>query len=181
MRSPGRGAARVARGSLLALCCTLLALSGHVLGGGQVSVVVPMLAVAGPVGAAFVVWADRQPGPGQLAAQVAGAQVAFHVAFSFCGGTGLPEHATRGVAAMVGGHVVAGLLMTWVLSRGDAALWCLYRALSGVLRLRVARLPHLGHSSRGLASPTAWPEQRGSGLVLAAAHPRRGPPRALTA
>src|SRR3954451_5261239 len=101
MRSPGLGAARVARGSLLALCCTLLALSGHVLGGGQVSAVVPMLALggpvggafavvqmlaaAGPVGAALVVWAARQRGPAQLAGAVAGAQVAFHIAFSFCG------------------------------------------------------------------------------------------------
>src|SRR3954453_14415641 len=116
MRPPGRGGAGGARGSLLALCCTVLALSGHVLGGGQVSAVVPMLAVAGPVGAAFVVWADRQRGPAQLAAAAAGSQVAFHVAFSLCGGTGLPGHATRGVVAMVAGHLVAGLVMTWVLA-----------------------------------------------------------------
>ena len=171
----------MARGSLLALCCTLLALSGHVLGGGQVSAVVPMLAVAGPVAAAFVVWADRQRGPAQLAAAAAGSQVAFHVTFSFCGGTGLPEHATRGAAAMVGGHVVAGLLMTWVLSRGDAALWRLYRALSGLLRVRVSRVPLVADRSGGPTSPAVWPQQRGTGLVLAAAHPRRGPPRALAA
>jgi len=159
----------------------VLALSGHVLGGGQVSAVVPMLAVAGPVGAAFVVWADRQRGLAQLAGAVAGAQVAFHVAFSFCGGSGVPEHATRGVVEMVGGHVVAGLLMTWLLSWADAALWTLYRALSGVLRLRVPRLPLSTGSSRRPALPTAWLERRRYGLVLAATHPRRGPPQALAA
>src|SRR5690349_19623277 len=129
MRSPGRGAARVARGSLLALCCTLLALSGHVLGGGHVTAVVPMVAVAGPIGAAFVIWADRQRGPLQLAAATAGSQVAFHVMFSLCGGTGLAAHPTRDTVAMVAGHLVAGLLATWVLARGEAAVWALYRVL----------------------------------------------------
>ena len=181
MRSPGRGAARVARGSLLALCCTVLALSGHVLGGGHVTAVLPMVAVAGPLGAAFVVWADRQRGPAEIAAAAAVSQVAFHVTFSLCGGTGLPGHATAADVGMVAGHLVAGVLITWLLSTGEAALWALYRALSGVLQVRVVRLPVLAHRSSGPPAEAAWPRRCGAGLVLAAAYPRRGPPRALAA
>jgi hypothetical protein len=180
MRSPGQGAARVARGTLLALCCTVLALSGHVLGGGEVVAVLPMLVVAGPLAAAFVVWADRERRPAELAAAGAGSQVAFHLVFSLCGGTGLPSAVTPAAVQMAAGHVVAGVVMTWVLARGEAALWRLHRALSRVLRLRVVRLPVV-ESGPSRPPQAAWPQERGTGLVLAAAHQRRGPPRALAA
>jgi hypothetical protein len=171
----------VARGALLALCCTALALSGHVLGGGQVVAVLPMLAVAGPIGAAFVVWADRQRDPLELAAAAAGSQVAFHVVFSLCGGTGLPGHATRAGVEMAAGHLVAGVAMTWVLSRGEAALWGLYRALSGVVRLWFLPQPVVASRSSRPPAEAVSPQGCGAGLVLAAAHPRRGPPRSLAA
>jgi hypothetical protein len=180
MRSPGKGAARVVRGSLLALCCTLLALSGHVLGGGRVVEVLPMVAVAGPLGAAFVVWADRQRGPVQLAAAAAGSQVAFHLVFWLCAGAGLPGHATAGDLEMVAGHLAAGAAMTWVLSRGERALWALYRVLSTVLSRSVVRLPVVAHRSAAPAE-AAWPHGCGAGLAFAAAHSRRGPPRVSAA
>src|SRR4051794_37767740 len=155
MSSPGWGAARVVRGSLLALCCTLLALSGHVLGGGRAVEVLPMVAVAGPLGAAFVVWADRQRGPVELAVAAAGSQVAFHLVFALCGGTGLPGHATTGNLEMVAGHLAAGLAMTWVLSRGERALWALYGALSTVLTLWAVWLPVPAGRS-GPSTEAAW-------------------------
>src|SRR3954452_8203770 len=123
MRSPGRGAERGVRGSLLALCGPLLARSGHVLGGGRAVEVLPMVAVAGPLGAAFVVWADRQRGPVELAVAAPGAQVAFHLVFSLCEGPGLPGHATTGNLEMLAGHLAPALAMPWVLPRGERALW----------------------------------------------------------
>ena len=79
------------RASALALCCTLLALSGHVVGGGRVTAVLPLVAVSAPLAAAFVVWADRQRGLLEIAGAAAASQVPFHAVFLLCGADGPPH------------------------------------------------------------------------------------------
>jgi hypothetical protein len=175
--SPAQGAVRVLRGCALAVCCTLLALSGHVLGGGSVASVLAMLVVAAPLGAAFVVWADRQRGPVQLAAAAVGSQAAFHAVFTLCGGTAL--HHAPVATEMAAGHVAAAVVAAWVLARGEAALWGLYRALSAV----VLSVPGPTAVVQRLVPgrPDGVPVVTDAGVVIAGTHPRRGPPRALAA
>jgi hypothetical protein len=177
--SPGQGAVRVLRGSALATCCTLLALSGHVLGGGSVGSVLAMLVVAAPLGGAFVVWADRQRGPVELAAAGLVAQLAFHLVFALCGGGGVASHEPAAASWMVAGHVVAAAVAAWLLSSGEAALWGLYRALTGVVVRRVVRrqVPVRVAAVRHLVD--AVPVVTAEGPEAARANPRRGPPRAL--
>jgi hypothetical protein len=175
--SPGQGAVRVLRGSALAACCTLLALSGHVLGGGSVGSVLAMLVVAAPLGGAFVVWADRQRGPVELAAAGLVSQLAFHLVFALCGGA--TSHGRPDAGWMVAGHVLAAVVAAWLLSGGERALWGLYRALTGVV---VRRVVPRSVSVRGTGAShlfDAAPAVRAAGAEVARAHPRRGPPQAL--
>jgi hypothetical protein len=77
---------------------------------------------------------------------------------------------------MVLGHALAAALMAWVLCRGEAALWGLYRRLRQVLVrcLTVASVvPERRPWSTGAADE---PHRAGAGLMLATAHSRRGPP-----
>jgi hypothetical protein len=177
--TPGRGSVRVLRGSVLALSCAALSLSGHVVGGGRVTVVLPLLVVAGPLAAAFVVWADRQRSLVEIGAAALGSQLAFNAVFELCGASGGPPHPASWGARMVAGHVLGAAVLSWVLARGEAALWSLYRAVQG-LRLRwahVAPPPVDGvRTTRAGVVPPA-PGRCGAGLVLASAHGRRGPPR----
>jgi hypothetical protein len=173
--SPGQGAVRVLRGSVLAACCTLLALCGHVLGGGSVSSVLAMLVVAAPLGAAFVIWADRERGPVQMAVAGLGSQVAFHLVFALCAG---PGHQEASGLWMLTGHLLAAAVVARLLSGGEAALWSLYRALRAVVvRWVIARPGAVRVPTAARLVDVGLPARRE--LVLARAHPRRGPPRAL--
>lgn len=181
MTTPGRGSVRVLRGSVLALCCAALSLSGHVAGGGRVTAALPLLVVAAPLAAAFVVWADRQRSLLEIGAAALGSQVAFLLVFQLCGASHGPPHSAGWNARMVAGHVVAATLLSWVLARGEAALWSLYRAVQDVRWLGMAPLPLVGiRTTRPGLVPTA-PVRCGAGLVLASAHGRRGPPRVRAA
>ena len=163
------------RGSALAACCTLLALCGHVLGGGSVSSVLAMLVVAAPLGAAFVIWADRERGPVEMAVAGLGSQAAFHVVFSLCSG---PGHQDANGLWMLTGHLVAAVVVARLLAGGEAALWALYRALSTVVVRWLTGRPVVGHvPAAAPLAEAALPVRRE--LVVARAHPRRGPPRAL--
>jgi hypothetical protein len=179
--TPGRGSVRVLRGSVLALCCAALSLSGHVIGGGRVTAVLPLLVVAGPLAAAFVVWADRQRSLLEIGAAALGSQVAFHAVFELCGASDGPPHPTSWDARMVAGHVLGAALLSWVLARGEAALWSLYRAAQGLRWVHVAPLPVVGVRTTRAGLVPATPEGGGAGLVLASAHGRRGPPRGRAA
>jgi hypothetical protein len=111
----------------MALSCVLLALAGHVLGGGSATPVLPILVVGAPLGGAFVVWADRQRGIRELACAALGSQLAFHAVFLLCDDVGAMARSSTWGVHMVLGHGFAALGMVWVLSRGEAALWNLYR------------------------------------------------------
>ena len=176
--NPGRGSVRVLRGSALALCCAVLALSGHVVGGGTSSPVLPLVVVAGPLAAAFVVWADRQRSLLEIGVAALGAQVAFHAVFELCGASGGPAHPATWTGRMVAGHVLGAAVMSWMLSRGEAALWSLYRSVLGVVSVYLVQLPVVGDRTSGTGLTPVVPGRCGAGLVLASAHGRRGPPRA---
>jgi hypothetical protein len=178
MTNPGRGGVRAARGLLLALACALLALAGHVAGGGTATSVAPLLLVGGPLAGAFVVWADRQRGFGGLLLAAAGSQLPFHVVFSMCAGAGLPRHSSTVSAAMVAGHLVAAAAMAWTLALGEASLWALYRALRGLAPGLLFLASPVVDVRPLPAGPSAEGPRRlaAAGLVLAAANHRRGPP-----
>jgi hypothetical protein len=174
--SPGRGVARAVRGCVLALCCVLLALTGHVLGGGSATSVLPLLMVGGPLAGAFAVWADRQRRTGEMIAAALGSQVALHVVFLLCGGARTLSLASNWDVGMMLGHLVAACAMAWALSSGEAALWTLSRVLQGVALVRVVRLPAVDPRARCRSVVGMVPARCGAGLILASARGRRGPP-----
>ena len=174
--TPGRGGVRVLRGSALALCCALLALSGHVVGGGTWSPLLALVVVTGPLAAAFVVWADRQRSLTEIGAAALGSQVAFHAVFELCGASAGPAHSAGWTARMVAGHAVAALVMSWVLSRGEAALWSLCRSAQGFVSVALVQLPVIGGRTSGSGPTLVLRGRCGAGLVLASAYGRRGPP-----
>ena len=159
----------------MALSCVLLALAGHVLGGGSADSVVPLLAVGAPLAGAFVVWADRQRGTRELAGAALGSQLTYHAVFLFYDDVGVLARSSTGGVQLVLGHGLAALGMAWVLTRGEAALWNLYRVLQ---RVGVSRLHALAFDVRPRWHPaaTVLPAGCGTGLLLASACVRRGPP-----
>lgn len=164
----------------MALSCTLLALSGHVLGGGATPPVVPVLAGAGALGAVLVVWAGRQRGPAALAAATIGSQLAFHLLLASSAGPGMAAHEHHADHRMVLGHALAAALTAWVLSRGVAAVWALHRLLQQVIGRWLAAAPVPPEPTARRTGVAREPGRTGAGLVLAAAHARRGPPAAAT-
>jgi hypothetical protein len=162
----------------MALSCVLLALAGHVLGGGSATPVLPILVVGASLGGAFVVWADGQRGIRELAGAALGSQLAFHAVFLLCDDVGAMAPSSTWGVQMVLGHGLAALGMVWVLSRGEAALWNLYRVLQ---RLPVSRLHALGFDVRPAwkCVVTVVPAGCGTGLLVVSTGGRRARPRTL--
>ncbi|MEQ7123051.1 hypothetical protein ABN034_00900 [Actinopolymorpha sp. B11F2] len=184
MSHPGRGLLRVARGGLLAVCCAMLALAGHVIGGGDVPKAHTWVAVAVLTGAGFSVLADRQRSFGQVLAGAVAAQAGFHLAFSLTG-PGAGDHAqpaaggSHGMGlptdlAMVGGHLLAAAGTAALVTHGDTVLWSLVELLG------LVRMPPLGAPLVVTVpcSPAPSPPDlpRPGASLCARAHPRRGPP-----
>lgn len=172
MTNPGGGALRVARGGVLAVLCTLVAIAGHARGGGEAPPIPALLAVAALVGTAFVVLADRRRGFTEILFAALACQPAFHLAFS------IPVHEAGAVAPidapMVGGHVLAGVVTATLLTYGEDALWAVYHLLTGVRAPVLEPVPVL--------APPAPARPDGAELapvrrqLLARIPPRRGPP-----
>lgn len=168
---------RILRGASLALACTLIAVGGHVLGGGDAPPVGALLAVAALGGAAFVVLADRQRTYGQIFAAAAASQLAFHGAFSLSAGAyGHPLHepiASLLDPSMLTGHLLAAAAAAGLVAYGERAIWAIHELG------RLIRLPELA-----VVRPTTPPHVRPvtSHLpslreqLLAHTRPRRGPP-----
>ena len=163
------------RGSLLALCCTLLALAGHVGGGGRVTAVLPMLIGAAPLTAGFIVWADRRRDTAAIIAAAIVSQLGFHVLLSLCGPTAT-THDHHAEEAMVLGHAVAAAVTGWALACGESAVWALHHAMRQLGCVILVRLPVLPDRLSGRRPADAAPAGCGAGIVRAAAHRRRGPP-----
>jgi hypothetical protein len=159
----------------MALSSVLLALAGHVLGGGSAHPTLPLLVVGAPLAGAFVVWADRRRGTRELAGAALGSQLAYHAVFVVCDDVGALARSSTGGVQLVLGHGLAALGMAWVLSRGEAALSNLYRVLQ---RVGISRLHALAFDVRPQwkSVVTVLPAGCGSGLLLASACVRRGPP-----
>ena len=180
MVSPGSGWLRVVRGSTLASCCGVLALSGHLMGGGGGPRPLPALVVTTLLGAAFVLWADRQCSPLRLLVAATGSQVVFHLAAVLTAHPAGPASLQDPTGSMTLGHLLAAALLAAVLARGESAVWRAYRWF----RRRVLGAPTRPSSSVPAAACLpggALPDRMPAGLLLAAAHRRRGPPRPAAA
>lgn len=169
---------RILRGASLALACTLIAVGGHVLGGGDAPPAGALLAVAALGGAAFVVLANRQRTFGQIFAAAAASQLAFHGAFSLSSGAyGHPLHESIASLAdppMLTGHLLAAAAAAALVAYGERAVWAIHELG------RLIRVPELA-----VVRPTAPPNLRPAtsrhhestrGLLFARTRPRRGPP-----
>ncbi|MBA2389096.1 MAG: hypothetical protein H0V67_02465 [Geodermatophilaceae bacterium] len=131
---------------------------------------------------------------GALLAAAACAQQAFHVTLSLSPQPAVGMHgwhvaqSAAGVTVdlrMLLGHVAGAILMARVLTRGDAAVWSLYRAVHRSVR-RIGVHPLGSSPVVADARPRWWAGVStgaitGAGLRLAAATPYRGPPRAFAA
>jgi hypothetical protein len=157
---------------VLAALCTLVAVVGHARGGGDVPPIPALLVVAGLVGTAFVVLADRRREFSEILFAALVCQPAFHIAFA------LPVHGHGGTVPidlpMVTGHVLAALGTASLLSYGEAALWAAYHLLTGVRPPRLEPVPVLPPPAAArYENVELAPIRR---RLLARIPPRRGPP-----
>ncbi len=99
MSSPGTGALRALRAGLLGLVCVVLALAGHLAGGGRAPSVWAVLILALPMAAVCLGLTARRRGAASIGAVVAGSQLVLHEALMWfqagttcTGATGLHAH-----------------------------------------------------------------------------------------
>ncbi|WP_020575721.1 hypothetical protein [Actinopolymorpha alba] len=189
MSNPGGGLLRVMRGAVLAVCCTTLALLGHLGGGGGMAPLPALLAVTLLLGAGFTILAQHRRSFGQIAVAAIAAQAIYHLAFSLSPGdhgqpaTAFPPSGSAYLPAglpvyvnlpMLAGHLVAALVMAGLLAHGESLLWALFHLL-GLVRLpALARPVSLGLPGRVRAFRVDVPAI--SELLLGRVHRRRGPP-----
>lgn len=195
MRRQARGA-RVLRGAVAASLATFVALLSHVTGGGAMP---GWIGVVVPLAASFVVCsalAGRRLSAWRLGAAVGLSQVLFHTLFVLgsyrLGATGhvhgaapLLDAGSMGPAwtpdaAMWSGHLVAAVITTVALHRGERAVAALRElAVRSIawLRARVRVLaPAVGPVPARRVFADVVAEVRPIVLLLAASARRRGPP-----
>lgn len=172
---PGRGLLRFVRGGVLAAFCLLLSLTAHVAGGGAPHLSSGLLVAGALLSVVCVAAADRQRGPGGIAAVLAVSQVLFHLLSA--GG----EHgaAASGTVApsltMVAAHALAALVVGLLLAHGERLVWSLV-ALCGVLRaILLVRLTLVGPPGTPLV-PAAERATVGQGAFPRSGPAWRGPP-----
>ncbi|MFD2081127.1 hypothetical protein SAMN05421678_104187 [Actinopolymorpha cephalotaxi] len=195
MSHPGSGPLRIIRGALLAVCCTALAVLGHVGGGGEAPPVTALVAGTLVVGAAFAVLADRRRAFGQILAAALVAQAIFHAAFSLaCAhgfdvttGSAITPGPVAGAPAevfpgpvMVLAHLGAAALLAALAAAGETLVWVVFHLL-GLVRLPALTLP----SPAGVnLTPARHHHDDLPGareLRVCRAHRRRGPPAVMPA
>lgn len=167
-------AVRSLRAAVFAAVCVLLAVAGHRLGTG---VTPPVWADgAGFLGVFGTGWVlgGRERSLAGIGVVMLGAQGVLHVVFEVAGasavplpnaaGAGMRRHAMGGGPLLTGGvehlremgtpvtaaHVLAALVASWWLRRGEAAVW-------GILRSAVESVPSLGGVWRLLGVPVGLP------------------------
>ncbi|MET9023628.1 hypothetical protein ABZV93_27015 [Actinopolymorpha sp. NPDC004070] len=194
MSHPGSGPLRIIRGALLAVCCTALAVLGHVGAGGEPPPVAALVAGTVIVGAAFAVLADRRRAFGQILAAALVAQVIFHAAFSLaCAhgydlttGTTLTPSPVAGAVAevspgpvMVLAHLGAAVVLAALAAAGETLVWVVFHLL-GLVRVPALTLPS---PTRVGVTPARNHDElhRARELRICRAHRRRGPPAAMPA
>ena len=108
----------------------IIAVGGHRSGGGEIASAPVIAAVFAIVFAATWLLSARQLTAGQIVGLLAIAQVVVHI------GCALGGPMTAFGPAMVAGHVVATVLATWALVRGERFLW----TMADRLGLKAVRL-----------------------------------------
>lgn len=166
---PGRGAARVARGAVLATVCLALSLGGHAAGGGQVQLTEGLLFGGLLLSAICVAAAERRRTFAGIAAVVVVSQVVLHLVAQASTHTAT----TTQPLEMIAWHGVAALVASVLLAQGERLAWDLWS---------LTRLPRIPRFVRLLPAvvrplPDVAPAQRpASDTVLAGGATRRGPP-----
>ncbi|MGW2143478.1 MFS transporter [Nonomuraea bangladeshensis] len=125
---------RLLRTTAFAVVCCGLSAFAHLLGGGRVTALMAVAALAVSFVAAMPATGRERGGPAVFLL-LAGVQVALHLLFSFAppGLPGVPGgHAHSGLVPGVGmlvSHGLATLMTALWLARGEAVLWALLRHL----------------------------------------------------
>lgn len=185
-------ASRVARGWIAGSFATAVAAAGHGLADGTAPSGVALLTglvFAGVLGTLAI---GRRPSLPRLVVVVAGAQLAFHLVFSWLspGSAAVAGHhgdatlvttaAHHGTdAGMWAAHGLALVATIWFLRRAELALWGLLR--DALATVRGERLPVLaGRPAPGRTTPGSEPRHP-LALLLLGGMGTRGPPRAAPA
>lgn len=169
--NPGTGALRATRGALLAALTAVLAMAGHLAGGGHLPPVPSLFAVAVLLGTTFAVLADKQRGPAQLLAAAIGSQLLFHAAFVLVGHSG--DAGLLSDAHLLVAHLCAAAALALMAAHADTLLWSLVHLLAQawIPSLVAVPVPVLG-STRPFYADLPQPRIR----LDAYAPLRRGPP-----
>lgn len=159
------------RAAAFALVAALIAMAGHVVGGGESPDAAVLVIAAIVVGGSVSGLAHRKFSPAAVLGMLAAAQGAFHLLFTVTA----HHHPNHGVdvGRMLAFHAVAALVSGAVLARGEEMLFRLFAAL----RRQVLRVVHPGPASAlprwSVAAPAPIPLR---GALATRVHPRRGPP-----
>jgi hypothetical protein len=196
--SPAHGALGLVRASVLGACCLLLALTGHVLGGGQAPSPLALLVLAVPVGCLSVLMTGGRAGPYRIGLTLGLTQVGLHEAFmllaqphctldaatsaGLAGHGHAAMHATARCApampmasatpAMVAAHTAAAVATGLLLWHGERLLWSVVAWVT--VRLPAALRPPPATGTRPVAHAAVRSTARP--LLLAGGGGRRGPP-----
>ena len=165
----------------MTVLCVVLAAAGHAAAGGPLPSVAALLAVGAPLGAAFVIMADRERGLGSIMLAAVGSQLLFHLAFEITA----HDHAAVGASGqgfssavlpadrMLMAHLAAAGLMGVLARYGDSLVW----GMAGLLGF--TRIPSLLLVPIDRRPPTPrLPvlRTRPRSRVEIRIRPRRGPP-----
>ncbi|MFY0408243.1 hypothetical protein [Solicola sp. PLA-1-18] len=173
--APCRGPVRVLRSALPAVAAVLVAVGGHVAGGGATPSPVVLASVSVGAGVLAALLAGRRWTPRTVVALLLALQGVVHLT---CSMTAAPASAVDGgAAAMLAWHLVATVVTTAALCWGESVLWSLVEVLGlrrmGALLQSRARVVPRPRAAR--ADGSAWValgHARDAGLRL------RGPPAA---
>jgi len=186
------GAVRALRAAVFAALCVLLAAGGHALATGMVPPVSVQAAGVLPVFGAGCLLGGRERSLAAIGAGTLTAQGGLHLAFDAVrphstmlmhGMRMSHTHAVTPHATAV--HIVAALVLTWWLRRGEAALWSLLRRAATLLpglaawwqvRAGTGLLPAAQDAVRPAADGPWAPRW----ILLRHAVQRRGPPPGMS-
>ena len=195
MSHPGSGPLRIIRAALLAVCCTGLAVLGHVRAGGEPPPAAALVAGTVVVGAAFAVLADRRRAFGQILVAALVAQAIFHAAFSLAcahgfelttGSTITPGPVAGAPAevfpepVMVLAHLGAAAVLAALAAAGETLVWVVFHLL-GLVRLPALTLPSPAGVNITPARNHDDDLPGGREFRICRAHRRRGPPALMPA
>ena len=166
---------RLWRSAVFAAIAAQLAALGHYAGGGGRPDPAVLLIGAATIGLAVVGLTTKRRSAAGILGVMLLSQLAFHLLFS------VDVHAIHGghtlipadPRSMIAFHLVAAVLSSLVLARGERALFGLFAALRRVARLTARRLP--AHRELWTAAFAGLGAGRPAGPLLRTS-PRRGPP-----